>query len=94
MTMKPVVEVDPDTLYPVPDNTDPFNGAIMDRREFDVAKDYDTVTEMNPNFVINANKKSIQRQTPLLDSGVVSDYFNSPLMYPLINIFIMERILL
>ena len=82
MTMMPVVEVDPDTLYPVPDNTDPFNGAIMDRREFDDAKDYDTATEMNPNFVINANKKSIQRQTPLLDSGVVSDYFNSPPYVP------------
>ena len=74
MTLMPVVDLDPVTLYPVPDNTDPFYGAIMDRREFDDAKDYDTATEMNPNFVIDANKKSIQRQTPLLDSGVVPDY--------------------
>jgi|688.fasta_scaffold20925_2 hypothetical protein len=87
MTMMPVVEVDPDTLYPVPDNTDPFNGAIMDRREFDDAKDYDTATEMNPNFVIDANKKSIQRQTPFLDAGVVSDYLNSPPYVPINKYF-------
>jgi hypothetical protein len=42
----------------------------MDRREYDDAKDYDTATEMNPNFVTNGNKKSIQRQTPYLDAGL------------------------
>jgi|688.fasta_scaffold39865_3 hypothetical protein len=82
ITMKPVLELDPDTSYPVPDTTDPFYRAIVDRREFDDAKDYDTATEMNPNFVIDANIKSIQRQTPFLDAGVVSDYFNSPPYVP------------
>jgi len=46
------------------------NNSIMDRREYDDAKDYDTATEMNPNFVTNGNKKSIQRQTPYLDAGL------------------------
>ena len=46
------------------------NNSVMDRREYDDAKDYDTATEMNPNFVTNGNKKSIQRQTPFLDAGL------------------------
>jgi hypothetical protein len=46
------------------------NNSIMDRREYDDAKDYDTATEMNPNFITNVNKKSIQRQTPYLDAGL------------------------
>jgi hypothetical protein len=46
------------------------NNSIMDRREYDDAKDYDTATEMNPNFITNGNKKSIQRQTPYLDAGL------------------------